>query len=183
MFFRKSVWGAALLVLALPAFVTAQDQPSSSSQPMQCPMMQSGSGMQMSGMMAGGAMQPDMMMQRMRGMQQPQAAGYDKAAEVTVTGTVTDVMQPPDANGLHLAFKTADETIEVRLGPKAWLDSHGYTFAAGDELTILGSKSTTHDMATMTNTTALVARQITKHGETMVLRDESGRPMWAGPNR
>ena len=106
-----------------------------------------------------------------------------RTAEVTVTGTVTVVSQPPDTNGLHLAFKTADGTIEVRLGPKAWLDSHGYTFAKGDELTIIGAKSTTHDMATMTNTTVLVARQITKHGETMVLRDENGRPMWAGPNR
>jgi hypothetical protein len=210
MFSRKSVWGAGLLVLALPAFLIAQDAPApdTSTQGMQsCPMMQSGSGMPMMagmmqqgtmqqgmmqqgmmqpGTMQPGAMQPGMMMQRMRGMpgtQMPQAMGYDKASETTVTGTVADVVEPQGTGGLHLTFKTADETMDVHLGPKAWLDSHGYTFKAGDELTILGSKTTTHDMATMTNKTVVVAREITKHGETMVLRDENGRPLWAGPGR
>jgi hypothetical protein len=118
-----------------------------------------------------------------RGRMMGQAAGYDKASEATLTGTVAEVTEPQGTNGLHLMFKAGDETVEVALGPKAWLDEHHYAFAAGDALTIIGSRSSVHDMATMTNKVTIVARQITKGGETMVLRDENGRPLWAGPNR
>ncbi len=187
---RKSVWGSAVLAIALPVAVLAQ---SSSQMPADmgtsCPMMQGGTMMQgQSGMMRGqGAgtmamMRGDAgnMMQGRGHMMMPQAAGYDAASEVTVTGTVTEVIEPPDGNGLHLMVKTADEAVEVALGPKAFLDDHHYTFGAGDSLTIIGSRSSTHDMATMTNKVMIVARQITKGSETMTLRDENGRPEWAG---
>jgi hypothetical protein len=194
----RRFWSTTLLVVALPAFAVAQDAPSpNQNMPASCPMMQGSGGMMTSGgtetgmiqpgtmhaaMMQPGMLQPAMM-QRGRGTQMPQAAGYDKASEVTLTGTIAEMIQPPDTGGLHFAFKTADETIEVHLGPKSWLDSQGYTFAKGDELTIIGSRTTVHDMATMTNKVALIAREIKKGDKTMTLRDENGRPLWSGGMR
>ncbi len=116
-----------------------------------------------------------------RGMMQ--GMGYDKAKETTVTGTVTDVTEQQGMGmgmGVHLALKAGNEALDVHLGPKAWLDEHGYTFAAGDELTIVGARTTMHDMATMTDKTALIAREIKKGDKTITLRDETGRPLWAG---
>ncbi len=120
---------------------------------------------------------------RGRGMGMGMGMGYDKAKEVTLTGTVTDVVDQQGMGmgaGLHLMFKSGADTVEVRLGPKAWLDEQHYTFAKGDELTITGSRQAMHDMATMTDKDTLVAREIKRGNQTMTLRDENGRPLWAG---
>jgi hypothetical protein len=123
---------------------------------------------------------------RGRGMRGGMAMGYDKAKEVTLTGTVIDVVDQQGMGmgaGLHLMFKSGADTIEVRLGPKAWLDEQHYTFAKGDELTVTGSRQTVHDMATMTDQDTLTAREIKKGDQTMTLRDENGRPLWSGGMR
>lgn len=102
---------------------------------------------------------------------------YDKAAEVTLTGTV-DAVQPHQGrkggSGLHLAFKAASGTISVHVGPTRWLEEQQYTFAPGDTLTIVGAH------ATVDGEPAFLAREITKGTQTMVLRNEAGFPRWSG---
>lgn len=121
---------------------------------------------------------------RGRGMMQGMTMGYDQAKEATVSGTVTEVVEQQSKGmgmgGLHLTLEAGDDTIDVHLGPKSWMDSKGYTFAKGDALTVTGSRSMMHDMATMTNKDTIVAREIKKGDEVMTLRDENGKPMWSG---
>ena len=57
---------------------------------------------------------------------------YDKASERTVTGTV-EAVQPHQGRGggtgLHLSVKTDTGTLDVHVGPTAWLTQQRYTFA------------------------------------------------------
>ncbi len=101
--------------------------------------------------------------------------GYDPAKEVTVSGTVDEVATP--ARGLHLALKAADAVHEIALGPKAWVEKQGFTFAKGDSVQITGSRMT------MRGKDVIVAREAVKDGKTLTLRDASGQPKWSGSGR
>ena len=107
------------------------------------------------------------------GMQMPR---YNVAGETTITGTVQDVMQPQRGRmaGTHLIVKTDKETIEVHLGPSNFINREGFNFAKGDAVEILGA------MVAMGSNDVLIAREVTKDGKKLTLRDGSGRPVWAG---
>lgn len=101
---------------------------------------------------------------------------YDVSSETTITGTVQDVLQPRRGRmmGTHLIVRTATETIEVHVGPSDFVTNQGFSFAKGDAVEILGSK------VTIDGKEALIAREVTKDGKTLTLRDKTGRPLWAG---
>jgi len=113
---------------------------------------------------------------------QPRGGGpgmpqYDPATEVTLQGTVGDVQTHQgrmNRTGTHLQLDTSTGAMDVHVGPTNWLESHAYTFAKGDALTVVGSR------VTIDGKEALLARTITKGETTMVLRDDRGRPKWAG---
>ncbi len=108
----------------------------------------------------------------------PGMPAYDKTAEITVTGTVKEIEQPecPHAGlGLHLVIVTAGgASYEAHLGPAAFAEEKGFTFAAGDEVQVTGVA------AACCGAEALLARELTREGATLTLRDEDGRPEWAG---
>lgn len=101
---------------------------------------------------------------------------YDKSTETTISGVVNEVqqMQRGRMGGTHLIVKTDAETLEVHLGPSSFLSSQGFSFTKGDTVEVLGSRVKFGD------TEALIAREVTKDGKKLTLRDDSGRPMWAG---
>ncbi len=101
---------------------------------------------------------------------------YDPATEKTISGEVLDVQQTQRGRvpGLHLMVKTESETVDVRLGPATFVQNQGFTFAKGDKVEILGSK------VTVAGTEVLIAREVTKDGKKLTLRDNAGRPMWSG---
>ena len=102
---------------------------------------------------------------------------YDKATEMTIEGTVKEVRYPDDGRGrkgLHLTVAAGQDSWDVHLGPASWIESKGFSFAAGDVLTILGSK------VEVEGKPVLIARRITKGDSKLELRDEQGRPLWAG---
>ncbi len=109
------------------------------------------------------------------------ARGYDPATEVTVTGKVEEVQQISRNGGwggTHLTLKTKDETLDVHLGPSAFVADQGFTFAKGDQLEVTGSKTAYAGKG------ALVARTVKKGDKTLTLRDSSGIPLWSrGPRR
>jgi hypothetical protein len=76
-----------------------------------------------------------------------------------------------------LTLKTATESIEVHLGPVAFLNDKKITVAQGDALEILGSRVTIDGEA------VLLAREVKKGDNTWTLRDQSGRPLWSGGRR
>jgi len=101
---------------------------------------------------------------------------YDPKTEVHIAkATVLDTKEVTLANGqqrFRLIVKAGDETQEVCLCPKAYLETMGTAFAKGDEVEITGSKVPEGDK------TIILAREVSKGQDTMVLRDKNGEPVW-----
>jgi hypothetical protein len=112
-----------------------------------------------------------------------QGAGrmYNPATETTVKGTVEEVKQVSGPRGgpggAHLILKTDKETLEVRLGPTAFLEKEKFTFTKGDQIEVTGSK------VKIEGANALIAREVKKGGKTLTLRDAQGVPAWSGGRR
>ncbi len=102
---------------------------------------------------------------------------YDPKTEVSVKGTVEEVQQHAGRHGwagTHLMVKTDSETLEVHVGPSGYIAQKQFSFAKGDAVEVLGSK------VTIDGKEALLAREITKDGKTLVLRNAQGIPQWSG---
>ncbi len=102
---------------------------------------------------------------------------YDPKTETTVKGSVENVMQQTGQrgfSGIHLDLKSADGTYEVHVGPSAYVEKQGFSFAKGDEIQVTGSK------VTMGGKEVIIAREIKKGDKTLSLRDAQGIPQWAG---
>ena len=105
---------------------------------------------------------------------------YNPATETTVKGTVDDVQQPTgrrSKSGIHLVLKTESGAIPVHVGPSAYVSEKQFSFAKGDQIEVLGSKVSSG------GTDTIIAREITKEGKALVLRNAQGIPEWAGPAR
>jgi hypothetical protein len=118
---------------------------------------------------------------------QPRGGGpgprYDAATEATVSGTVESVEQIAGPGGgrgrrglggTHLQLKTSSETLEVHLGPTAFLNAQKVSVARGDTLEIVGSRVTVDDER------VLIARSVKKGDQVWTLRDAAGLPLWRG---
>jgi hypothetical protein len=111
------------------------------------------------------------------GAQHAQAPGspkYDAQTETQMKGTVDDVRLPASAKEIvYLLMKTdPDTTVEVYLCPKSFLDDMGVTFSKGDGITLSGSKVKQGDAD------LILAREIVRKTDTLVLRDGKGKPVW-----
>jgi hypothetical protein len=110
---------------------------------------------------------------------------YDVKTETTIKGTVESVETVTGTagrgrhslGGTHLTVKTETETLEVHVGPTAYLTEKGITLAKDDTLEILGSR------VTIDKEPVVIAKQIKKGDNTWTLRDASGRPVWSGRGR
>lgn len=170
-------WLAVTAVLALLAVppLNAQEEETRTMCPM-CQSMGMGQGMGQ-GMEKG--MHQGMGQKMGRGMGQGMGQNmgqsqYNAAGEVTVTGTVEAVEEQTGAMGMvgtHLKVKTGEESLDVHLGPSSFLRDRQFSFAVGDEVEIIGSR-------TAQGGEVLVARQVKRGSETLVLRDALGVPEW-----
>jgi hypothetical protein len=100
---------------------------------------------------------------------------YDLATEAKMKVTVEELKLPAKGNekdAAHLLVKSGSDTLDVYLCPKAFLDDMGAAFAKGDEVTVTGSKIK-QDGADM-----ILARELVKGSDTLMLRDDKGKPVW-----
>jgi hypothetical protein len=103
---------------------------------------------------------------------------YDAATETKFKVTVQDLKLPAKGNekdAAHLLVKEGKEgsdTLDVYLCPKSFLDDMGASFAKGDEVTVTGSKIK-QDGADL-----ILAREVIKGSDTLLLRDDKGKPVW-----
>jgi len=100
---------------------------------------------------------------------------YDAKTEVTLEGTVADVMAMPGSqpmSGVHLSLETKDETIHVHVGTPEYLAKQGLSFSKGDRVTVTGSRIKGEGFE------AILARTVTKGTVVVTLRDEDGKPRW-----
>jgi hypothetical protein len=101
---------------------------------------------------------------------------YDVHAETKIKGTVEEVKLPPKGSEkevAHLLVKTGTETVDVYLCPKSFLDDMGVSFSKGDEMALTGSK------VKQGEADLILAREVVKGADTLVLRDEKGNPVWS----
>lgn len=111
--------------------------------------------------------------------QRPMMPRYNPANETTLKGTIEEVRQEPHRmmTGIHLVVKTEAGAEMVALGPQSFLDQNKITYAKGDQVEIVGSKSE------FNGAPIVVAREIKKGDQTLVLRDSQGVPKWSRGRR
>ena len=100
---------------------------------------------------------------------------YDASTEAKFKGTVEELKLPPNGKGkeiAHLVIKNDDGTVDLYLCPKSFIDDMGVTFNKGEELVITGSK------VKQGGSDMVLARQVVRGTETLVLRDDKGNPVW-----
>jgi len=100
---------------------------------------------------------------------------YDLQTETKMKGTVEELKQPPkgsEKEAAHLLLKSGSDTVDVYLCPSSFLEDMGVTFKKGDEVALTGSKvkQDTSDL--------VLAREVVKGTDALVLRDEKGVPVW-----
>jgi len=108
---------------------------------------------------------------------------YDVATEATVTGTVVSVEQITSPSGgrgrrglggTHITLKTSVDTLEVHLGPTAFLNEKKVAIAKGDTLVIVGSR------VAVDGEPVFIAKEVKKGDSVWTLRDAAGLPLWRG---
>ena len=100
---------------------------------------------------------------------------YDPHTETKMKGTVEEVRLPPKGSEkeiAHLMVKNGTEIVDVYLCPKSFLEEMGVVFSKGDEIAVTGSK-VKQDGADL-----VLAREVVKGNDTLVLRDDKGSPVW-----
>jgi hypothetical protein len=106
---------------------------------------------------------------------------YDPKTVETVSGEVMSVQQMTPMKGMgpgvHLTLKTDKETVDVHLGPAWYVERQDTKIAAGDKIEVKGSR------VTFDGKPAIIAAEVRKGDEVLVLRDANGIPMWAGWRR
>jgi hypothetical protein len=105
--------------------------------------------------------------------QTPAMPKYDKSSEVKVKGVVEEVKTAADGN-VHLTLKTDKGLLDVFIAPEKFLKEMEITFAKGDALEVLGS------LVAAGEAPLLLAREVTRGGDVMMVRDDNGKPVWVG---
>ena len=103
------------------------------------------------------------------------APKYDASTETKMKGIVEDLKIPEKGHEkeiVHLVMKDGDQTVDLYLCPKSFIDDMGVTFSKGDEISITGSK------ITLGGSEMMLAREVVKGQDTLVLRDGKGKPVW-----
>ena len=108
--------------------------------------------------------------------QEPSPPKYDVHTETKMKGTVEEVKVPPTGSKkevVHLLVKTGSDTVDVYLCPKSFLDDMGVSLGKGDEIALTGSK------VKQGEADLILARDVVKGNDTLVLRDDKGNPVWS----
>jgi hypothetical protein len=100
---------------------------------------------------------------------------YDPTTEATLKGSVEELkLVPPDGAKpvAYLVMKSGQDSVQIYLCPKSFLDEMGFAIKAGDEIQLTGSK------ITQAGADLTLAREVVKGGDTLTLRFKDGKPAW-----
>ena len=115
------------------------------------------------------------------GMGSPYQRNFNPSTVETISGTVASVEQTKPMKGMyygiHIMLKTEKETVEVHLGPGWYVERLDTRIEKGDKIEIKGSR------VTMAGKAVIIAAEVKKGDNTLILRDSSGVPAWAGWKR
>lgn len=111
----------------------------------------------------------------------PYGRMYNPQTVETICGEVVSVDKITPMKGMyygvHLALKTDKETISVHLGPAWYIENQDVKIEPKDKIEVKGSRITFEDKP------ALIAAEVKKGDDVLVLRDISGFPVWSGWRR
>lgn len=106
---------------------------------------------------------------------------YNLVTVETVRGEVkgVDRMTPRKgmSYGIHLMLDMGEGLIPVHLGPGWFIERQDMKLNVGDSVEIRGS------LVTFDGAPAIIAAEVRKGSETLILRDGMGFPVWAGWRR
>jgi hypothetical protein len=115
------------------------------------------------------------------GPETPYARMYNPQTIETISGTVDSIhkIRPMKgmSYGVHTVVKTDTESISVHLGPDWYIENQDVQIERGDTITIKGSR------ITYDGKPAVVAAEVHRGDEVLVLRDAQGIPVWSGWRR
>ena len=116
-----------------------------------------------------------------RGLGPRSGPHYDPATVETVRGTIRSVdVQRSDygpSDGVHLALAVGEATLPVHLGPVWFVERQAAPFRVGDAVEVVGSR------VTLAGEAVLIAREVRRGDDALVLRDAAGYPAWGGRRR
>ena len=106
---------------------------------------------------------------------------YDPAKAEALSGTVEAVTQVVPMKGMRsavaLTLKTDKETISVHLGPDWYISRLDTKIEKGDTIEVKGTR------VTFSGKPAIIASEVKRGENVLVLRDATGVPVWAGWRR
>ena len=106
---------------------------------------------------------------------------YNPKTPETIVGEVVSVDKfTPENNmssGVHFVLKAEAETISVHLGPDWYIENQDVKIEPKDKVEIKGSR------ITYDGKPAIIAAEVKKGEEVLMLRDASGFPAWSGWRR
>jgi hypothetical protein len=105
--------------------------------------------------------------------QTPAPPKYVKSSEVKVKGVVDEVKTAADGV-VHLMLTTDKGPLDVMIAPEQFLKEMEISFAKGDKVEILGFQVLAEGAP------LLLAREVTRNGDIMLMRDDFGKPVWLG---
>jgi len=115
------------------------------------------------------------------GVGTPYQRMYDPAKAETLSGTVEAVAQVVPMKGMNRAvavtLKTEKETISIHLGPEWYIGRLDTKIVKSDSIEIKGAR------ATFAGKPVIIAAEVKKGDNVLVLRDSSGIPVWSGWRR
>jgi hypothetical protein len=109
---------------------------------------------------------------------QPQIYGFQTLT--TIEGKVERIQYfptiglggiPEGGTSLGVVLKTDQGSITIHLGPPWYLSQQKFSIDAGDILRVIGSRAPL-------SSAAMIAREVTKNGTILKLRDQQGLPVW-----
>ncbi len=111
----------------------------------------------------------------------PYSRLYDPMAVRTLRGDVVWIKKlvagEGMADGLHLLLKTREMSLPVHLGPIWFLERQDFSLEEGDSIKVTGSLVNFEGMP------ALIASEVQKADNILLLRESSGYPLWSAWRR
>jgi hypothetical protein len=100
---------------------------------------------------------------------------YDSQTETKAKGVIEEIKTftlGKRTDYTEAIVKSGDDKIEIYISPKPFQDEMGISFAKGDEISVTGSRVKQEDVS------VILAREIVKGTDTLMFRDDKGKPVW-----
>ena len=100
---------------------------------------------------------------------------YDFGTEMKTKGVVEEVnvlTLGSRKDFTELVVKSGGDKVHVYVCPKPFQQEMGISFAKGDEIAVTGSK------VKLDASEVVLARELVKSTETLLFRDDKGKPVW-----